>query len=136
MKDRGTPVSREALYEEVWSDPATVVAPRCRLSDVGQVKACKRLRIPVPGRGYLAKVTAGRPTRKLPVPALAAGARTPSGPTPLSEVEAALLLMDTIQTCQASKFKMPRPTFIALCVAGMHGRRSSSPTLCAYPSFR
>lgn len=90
MEHRGTPVSREALYEEVWRDPMTIVAPRYGLSDVGLMKTCKKLRIPVPGRGYWAKVKAGRPTRTLPLPALAAGTRTPPGPIPLSEQEAAL----------------------------------------------
>lgn len=90
MKNRGTPVSREALYEEIWTDPVTAVAQRYGLSDVGLVKICKKLRIPVPGRGYWAKLKAGRPRPKTPLPALAAGARTPSGPTPLSEQEAAL----------------------------------------------
>jgi hypothetical protein len=35
MQGRGIPVSREALYEEVWSDPATIVAPDtgCRTWD-------------------------------------------------------------------------------------------------------
>jgi hypothetical protein len=63
---RGIPVSREALYEEVWSDPATIVAPRYGLSDVGLLKICKKLHIPVPGRGYWARITAGRPARKPP----------------------------------------------------------------------
>ena len=90
MRDRDIPVSREALYEEVWSDPVTVVARRYGLSDVGLVKICKKLRIRVPGRGYWAKVKAGRPTRKVPLPALAAGTPAPSGPTPHSEHEAAL----------------------------------------------
>ena len=90
MRRRGTPVSREALYEEVWSDPVTVVAPRYGLSDVGLVKICKKLGIPVPGRGYWAKVKAGRPTRKVPLPSLATGTRMPSGPIPLSDQEAAL----------------------------------------------
>ena len=75
MRRRGTPVSREALYEEVWTDAVTVVAPRYGLSDVGLVKICKKLGIPVPPRGYWAKVKAGRPTRKVPLPALTAGAR-------------------------------------------------------------
>ena len=75
MRRRGTPVSREALYEEVWTDAVTVVAPRYGLSDVGLVKICKKLGIPVPPRGYWAKVKAGRPTRKVPLPALPAGAR-------------------------------------------------------------
>ena len=58
MRRRGTPVSREALYEEVWTDAVTVVAPRYGLSDVGLVKICKKLGIPVPPRGYWAKVKA------------------------------------------------------------------------------
>ena len=37
MRRRGTPVSREALYEEVWTDAVTVVAPRYGLSVVGLV---------------------------------------------------------------------------------------------------
>jgi hypothetical protein len=90
MRQRGTPVSREALYDEVWTDAVTVVAPRYGLSDVGLVKICKKLGVPVPPRGYWAKVKAGRPTRKVPLPALPAGARDVSGPIPLSEQEAAM----------------------------------------------
>ena len=100
MRRRGIPVSREALYEEVWTDAVTVVAPRYGLSDVGLVKICKKLGIPVPPRGYWAKLKAGRPTRKLPLPALPAGARDPSGPIPLSEQEAAV--------CQATSGSDPR----------------------------
>ena len=90
MEHRGTPVSREALYEEVWRDPMTIVAPRYGMSDVGLMKICKKLRIPVPGRGYWAKVKAGQPTRTLPLPPPAVGTRRPPGPIPLSEQEAAL----------------------------------------------
>jgi hypothetical protein len=79
MRRQGAPVSREALYEEVWTDAVTVVAPRYGLSDVGLVKICKKLGIPVPPRGYYAKVKAGRPTRKVPLPALPAGARGLAG---------------------------------------------------------
>jgi len=90
MRRSSNSVSREALYEEVWTDPVTVVSPRYGLSNVGLVKICKKLRIPVPGRGYWAKVKAGRPTRKVPLPALAAGTAIPPGPTILSEEEVAL----------------------------------------------
>ena len=90
MRRRGTPVSREALYEEVWADPVTVVAPRYGLSDVGLVKICKKLGVPVPARGHWAKVKAGRPARKVPLPVLAARARALSGPIQLSEQEAAM----------------------------------------------
>jgi hypothetical protein len=64
--------------------------PRYGLSDVGLLKICKKLHIPVSGRGYWARITAGRPAQKPPLPALAAGSRMPLGPTPLSPDEAAL----------------------------------------------
>lgn len=105
MRRQGTPVSREALYEEVWTDAVTVVAPRYGLSDVGLDKICKKLGIPVPPRGYWAKVKAGRPTRKLPLPALPAGARGLSGPIPLSEQEAAIhaRVRDALQQTRESQ---------------------------------
>ena len=89
MRHRGTPVSRDALYEEVWSDPVTVVALRYGLSDVGLVKICKRLSIPVPTRGYWAKLKSGQVVGKTPLPALPSTARGMVGPVPLSEQEAA-----------------------------------------------
>lgn len=90
MSSLEKPVSRETLYAEVWSKPVTEVAPRYGLSDVGLVKICKKLFIPVPGRGYWAKIRAGRPTRKLPLPALPEGIHTPLGPIPLTEEESVI----------------------------------------------
>lgn len=80
---------RPIAVEEVWTDAMTVVAPRYGLSDVGLVKICTKLGIPVPPRGYWAKVKAGRPTRKTPLPALPDRARYFVGPIRLSEHEAA-----------------------------------------------
>ena len=111
MRRRGTPVSREALYEEVWTDAVTVVAPRYGLSDVGLVKICKKLGIPVPPRGYWAKVKAGRPTRKVSLPALPAGARDLAGPIPLSKQEAAMHahVRDAIQQTRESRSSVNVP---------------------------
>ena len=52
------------------TDAITVVVPHYGLSDVGLVEICRRLGIPVPDRGYWAKVKAGRTTRKVRMPAL------------------------------------------------------------------
>lgn len=46
-------LTREQLCELVWTEPMQV-GPRFRMSDVGLKKACKRLRIRTPGRGYWA----------------------------------------------------------------------------------
>lgn len=58
---------REALYNEVWSEPVITVAKRYNISDNGLRKHCKRLGIPLPSSGYWAKVKAGQ---KVPKPAL------------------------------------------------------------------
>lgn len=65
-------VDREALYEEVWSEPVTVVAPRYGLSDVGLAKICRALGIPLPSRGYWAKVKAGKIMKRVPLPPIKA----------------------------------------------------------------
>src|SRR5690606_128657 len=70
MDDQYTPIDRTALYEEVWTDPVAIVAPRYGISDVALAKACKKLKIPLPGRGYWAKVKAGRKPPRVLLPTI------------------------------------------------------------------
>ncbi len=63
-----TRLSREELYELVWSEPMRTLAPKFGLSDVGLAKTCRRMRIPVPSRGYWAKRAAGQPVRRARLP--------------------------------------------------------------------
>lgn len=53
-------LSREDLYELAWSKPISELAKDFGISDVGLAKRCKRLSVPVPGRGYWARVDAGQ----------------------------------------------------------------------------
>jgi hypothetical protein len=53
-------LSREDLFELVWSKPMADLAKDFGISDVALAKRCKRLAIPVPGRGYWARVDAGQ----------------------------------------------------------------------------
>lgn len=50
---------RDSLYEEVWATPMAKLARKYGISDVGLAKVCRKLAIPVPGRGYWAKKEAG-----------------------------------------------------------------------------
>jgi integrase len=59
-------IDRKALYEEVWRDPMRIVAKRYGVSDVALAKTCRKLKIPVPGRGHWAKVAAGLPVPPRP----------------------------------------------------------------------
>lgn len=68
MSDSIYKITREALYEEVWTDPVTTVAFRYGLSDVGLAKVCRKLLIPLPSRGYWAMVKAGRVMKKAKLP--------------------------------------------------------------------
>jgi hypothetical protein len=57
---------REELYEKVWSRPVHTVLKEYGISDVGLAKVCKKLGIPVPGRGYWGKKAAGRAVPQRP----------------------------------------------------------------------
>lgn len=48
--------TRAELYAQVWREPMRTVAQRLGLSDVGLAKACRAALIPVPPRGYWAKL--------------------------------------------------------------------------------
>ena len=52
-------LTREQLFELVWSAPVSKVATTLGISDVGLAKRCKRIGIPLPPRGYWAKHAAG-----------------------------------------------------------------------------
>jgi hypothetical protein len=62
------PLTREELYEKVWSAPTTQVAAELGISDVALAKRCKKLNVPKPSPGYWAKVAAGQKPKKIPLP--------------------------------------------------------------------
>ncbi len=57
-------LSREELYELVWSKPMVELAQDFGLSDVALAKRCRKVGVPVPGRGYWARVAAGQEPRR------------------------------------------------------------------------
>jgi len=60
-------LTRQDLYELVWSKPLVELAKDFGLSDVALAKRCRKLAIPVPGRGYWARVAAGQAPRQPPL---------------------------------------------------------------------
>lgn len=68
-------LSREELYERVWSEPMRTLAGRFHLSDVGLKKICTRHRIPVPPRGYWRRLETGQSPRRIALPNLANAAQ-------------------------------------------------------------
>src|SRR5581483_6211105 len=65
---RSTVVTREQLYEEVWTTPAVALSKKYGVSDVALGKICRRLNVPKPGLGYWARVDAGQKPERTPLP--------------------------------------------------------------------
>lgn len=66
-------LDRPGLFELVWSKPVSRVAKEWGLSGRGLSKACRRLNVPTPPRGYWARIRAGKRVRRPQLPKLAEG---------------------------------------------------------------
>lgn len=75
-------IHREQLYNEVWSMPLVKLADRYGISDVALGKICRKMNIPRPGLGYWAKVQAGMPLKRTPLPPRAEITSVQVSPTP------------------------------------------------------
>jgi hypothetical protein len=53
-------LTRQELYEKVWTTPLSKMSKELGMSDVGLGKLCNRLRIPKPGLGYWTKIAHGQ----------------------------------------------------------------------------
>ncbi|NTZ90489.1 hypothetical protein [Agrobacterium tumefaciens] len=70
MENPKRSMSREELYELVWSTPMQKLAETYGLSDRGLAKTCQRYLVPVPSRGHWAKIDAGQPVKRTPLRAV------------------------------------------------------------------
>jgi hypothetical protein len=65
------PYDREELYRKVWERPLLKVAEEYGVSSVALGKTCRKLSVPVPGRGHWAKLAFGKEgVKKPPLPKL------------------------------------------------------------------
>ncbi len=61
-------LTRDQLYDIVWSKPISVLAKEFGLSDNDLRKICKNHNIPLPYMGYWSKLRHGKPVRKVMLP--------------------------------------------------------------------
>jgi len=67
MDEAPKEITREALYELVWSKPMFKISTQFGVSGSYLTRVCCRLKVPRPGRGYWARIAAGE---KIPKPPL------------------------------------------------------------------
>lgn len=63
-------LTRQEMYDLVWSKPMTQLALEFDISDVGLRKICKAAKVPTPGIGYWAKLANGKAVAKMELPTL------------------------------------------------------------------
>ena len=61
-------ISRQELYDLVWSKPMTALAKEYNISDNGLRKICKKLDIPLPQLGHWQKLQYGKKVKTIPLP--------------------------------------------------------------------
>jgi hypothetical protein len=61
-------LTREELYEKVWTVPSIKLCQEFGFSDVALAKLCKKHHVPKPPLGYWAKVQNGRTVERIPLP--------------------------------------------------------------------
>jgi len=61
-------VQRQVLYNQVWAQPMTKVAPEYGISNVALAKICKKFNIPYPWRGYWRRKETGKAVKLFPLP--------------------------------------------------------------------
>jgi hypothetical protein len=66
-------MNRAELFERVWSLPVTKLAEEWGITGTGLKKVCRRVQIPVPPRGYWAKLKAGHRLKRPSLPVLRNG---------------------------------------------------------------
>jgi hypothetical protein len=60
--------NREELYREIWNEPMSKLSKKYGVSGVMLGKVCRKLNVPVPGRGYWARKAFGHPVEVTPLP--------------------------------------------------------------------
>src|SRR5262249_52559788 len=68
MGERIDRITRPELYAAVWNEPVTALAMRMGVSDQAVRKACAAMRIPIPPRGYWARIAAGQSSKRPELP--------------------------------------------------------------------
>lgn len=69
-------VTREELFEAVWTEPLVKLAERFKVSDSYLARVCDSLRVPRPDRGYWAKKEAGKVSPRPALPPIEPGEPT------------------------------------------------------------
>jgi hypothetical protein len=113
-------LSREELYTLVWSAPMRTVAKQFDISDVGLTKHCRKLSIPVPGRGYWAKKAANKPVRQIPLTKLPPNTSKPAETELRPAIEAADVAPVPARVAEQMAYEAEHPISVSESLRSPH----------------
>lgn len=122
-------LTREALYDLVWSEPMQKLARRFGYSDRGLAKTCARMRVPVPSRGYWALKAVGRAPKREPLPELPPNSSLTPTQITLREVSEA----EAMQSTAAEAPQLPEPVALQAAYEADPKNRISVPATLRTP---
>jgi len=105
-------LTRQELYDMVWSEPMSSLAKNFGISDVALAKRCRVVDVPIPYRGYWARKAAGQKPAQTPLPkyrrstAANKNQETPSRPAPPQPKE---IVRDGPEPIFSFEARPPRP---------------------------
>src|ERR1035437_1239107 len=73
-----TTLSRDELYDLVWTKPIMRLAEIYDISDVGLAKTCRRLRVPRPPVGYWQRIAVGQKVARSKLSPIPRGVSVPT----------------------------------------------------------
>jgi hypothetical protein len=124
-------ITRDDLYAQVWSEPATKLAKRFDVSSSYLARVCEGLNVPHPPRGYWARKAVGE---KIPIPPL-----PPAGPGDPVEWEKGVGVPERLPALElpvpaskSAKNTAPRPTRHPLVTAWREFLEEASPNKLNY----
>jgi len=79
-------LTREEIYDQVWSQPMNRVAKTFGLSSADIAKVCRKLNIPTPRPGHWRRLELGLPVERLPLFPLETTDLMPHQPSPVDKV--------------------------------------------------
>jgi hypothetical protein len=68
MNEQGNLISRQEIYDAIWKQPLSKLAPGWNTTPTGIIDACSKMNIPRPGPGHWALVQKGWQIERTPLP--------------------------------------------------------------------
>src|SRR5882672_1473033 len=98
MNEQGKLITRQEIYEAVWTKPIKTLVQEWNTSPAQVVRACEEMKVPRPAPGHWQMIARGYDIQREPLV------------EPTEEVAAEAVLLPPAETAKAQRRKIQQPT--------------------------